>query len=526
MRQSPLTAAARGRSCLASVPLVNTGRVVVGGVLCLVGAACAVQADPVVVRTSAVATTSTTVAQSVEAGSSDGEPAPDEARPPDRPDLALTPSRSLTSGDERFPQLGSADIDVAQYDVVIDYDPARRFLNGSVTVTGAVIEPTDQLSLDVAGPQIERVRSGGIEVEFSVVDRDLVVELGEVLPPGTQFSLTVDYSLEVIEQFYFRGGVGLFPTERGLWSVNEPDGASTWLPVNDHPTDKAAWMFRVTVPTGSTAVANGELLSVSENATTTTWVWDQTEPMASYLVLLLVGNYELVDDGVSVSGVELDHAVLRSHRETLDEHLVTTRDQLEYFESLFGPYPFDRYGLAIADSSPGLAMETQGLSLFSADDLATAPVVWQQAVLAHELAHQWFGDAVSPATWNDIWLNEGFATYAQWLWLDQIDMVDLDESADRALRSLPTSGWPLAEPDEMFGTVTYNGGATVLHALRLTVGDEAFFSGLRDWVSTYLDGSATTADFQTVIERSAGVDLDRFFDVWVYAESIPRQLPE
>jgi aminopeptidase N len=247
--------------------------------------------------------------------------------------------------------------------------------------------------------------------------------------------------------------------------------------------------------------------------------------MAPYLITLLIGDYELIDDGTTDGGVDLVHAVLRSRSETLDPYLDATRRQLAFFEDIFGPYPFDRYGVAITDSIPGLAMETQGLSLFSSGDLDGTLGPTQHSFLAHEIAHQWFGDAVSPARWNDIWLNEGFATYAEWLWMEEVGFGDVDQRAEVNVNGLPRSGWPLAEPDDLFSTVTYQGGATVLHALRLTVGDDSFFAGMRSWVATYLDGAATTADFQAVMEASSGIDLEQFFDAWVYAEAIPSQLP-
>ena len=146
-------------------------------------------------------------------------------------------------------------------------------------------------------------------------------------------------------------------------------------------------------------------------------------------------------------------------------------------------------------------------------------------LLAHELAHQWFGNAVSPARWDDIWLNEGFATYAQWLWLEEIDMVSLEAVVERTLRFLPRDGWPLSAPSELFGPVSYEGGAVALHALRLTVGDDAFFEGLRGWVAANLDDSATTDDFEAVMEATSGEELDDFFDTWVHADEIPRRLP-
>ncbi len=430
---------------------------------------------------------------------------------------------SRTAGDQRFPGLGSDSIDVDHYDVTLAYETDRRSLSSTVTVTGTLLADLDQITLDSNGPEIEAVRSDGAVADFTVEGRELVIDLGASRNRGDGFTVSVDSTLEVVDQNFYAGDAGLFPTDAGLWSVNEPDGVSTWLPVSDHPSDKATWTFHITVPADLTAVANGELTAIGPGSEVSTFTWDQNEPMASYLVLLLVGDYELVDDGVSDSGVELDHAVLRSDRDDLDAYLTVTRDQMRFFESLFGPYPFERYGLAITDSIGGLAMETQGLSLFSSHELDGSLGPVQQAFLAHELAHQWFGNAVSPASWNDIWLNEGFATYAQWLWFDEAGLGDIERTAQRTLAGLPATGWPLSEPDELFGTVVYDGGAVTLHALRRTVGDDAFFEGLRAWVVRYRDGSATTADFQAVMEDISGIDLDAFVADWVEADSIPSE---
>ena len=522
---SDVAAAASGGLGLGSVSPVRVAKSVIGCVLCVVSAGCTPAADPVAVRSSLTpALPGPTVGDDSGEGT-DPESVPEPAGSTDSVDPSVTPSRSVTAGDQRFPALGSADIDVAHYDVTLDIDADQRSLSGMVVIDGTFVHATDQVALDIDGPEIRRVSSGATELLYSVVDRDLVVALGEVRPVGSEFSLTVEYSVKISNQSFFGGGLGLFPTDDGLWSLNEPDGASRWLPISDHPTDKATWTFEVAVPAGLTAVSNGELIESTSGPDSTTWTWTQSEPMASYLVLLLVGDYELVDDGVSPSGVDLDHAVLRSDRQALDAYLTVTRDQLEFYEAVFGPFPFDRYGLAIADSVGGLAMETQGLSMFSRADLNGELDPWQHAFLAHEIAHQWFGDAVSPGSWNDIWLNEGFATYAQWMWFDEMGFEDIDDAAERTLEGLPDWGWPLAEPDEMFGAVTYDGGATAVHALRLTVGDEAFLSGLRAWITTHLDDSATTADLQVTMEQASGVDLTDFFETWIYAATIPSTLP-
>jgi aminopeptidase N len=468
-----------------------------------------------------------TAGDSAEVAPGDGVPSTTTA-PLDGEDAtepAPTVSRSTSAGDPRFPELGSADLDVGHYDVEIEYDPASRSVSGHVLVSGTITTVTDRVALDADGLAVSSATIDGQDVPFTHDDDELILELTGPVAAGTAFEIDVGYVVDVADQNFLAGGAGLFPTRDGLWSINEPDGASTWLPVNDHPTDKAAWTFAVTVPAGTTAVANGRLSRTEERSATTTWIWEQEEPMASYLITLLIGDYVLVDGGVSPSGVDLQHAVLRGGEAALDAYGPITEDQLEFFEGLFGPYPLDRYGLALADSFPGLAMETQGLSLFSADDLDGSLGLLQHLLLAHELAHQWFGNAVSPATWDDIWLNEGFATYAQWLWLDEVGLIELERHARVALGGLPAWGWPLSAPAELFGPVSYEGGATALHALRLTIGDDAFFEGLRTWVVTHLDGSAGTDQFQAVMEEAAGRSLADFFATWVHAEAIPDAYP-
>lgn len=464
---------------------------------------------------------------------------PTESSPPDE---APVLSRSTSVGDPRYPGLGSSDIDVDHYMIDIDFQPDHS-LCGSVTVTGRFLAATDQLAFDATELEVTEVELGTKEPDssagtgvnatapatFELAARELIIGLDEPVAVGTIFETIISFCDEVEWKGNFGTSAGLFPTETGVWSVNEPDGVSTWMPVSDHPTDKATWTFRVTVPEGMTAISNGAFVG-SESVTSgrsgdaaTTWSWDQAEPMAPYLITMLIGEYTLVDQGESDTGVTLDHAVLTSDTEVLEPYLDVTNEQLTFFGDLFGPYPFDRYGLAITDSIGGLAMETQGLSLFSVDDLDGSLGYFQHLLLAHELAHQWFGDAVSPATWNDIWLNEGFATYGEWLWLDHVGLQSIDEAAQSALGGLPDG--PVYEPDDLFGSAVYQGGAAALHAIRRTIGDDAFFVGLRTWVSTHLDGSASTEQFQTVIEAVSGIDLDDVFDEWVYSRSQPSAYP-
>jgi aminopeptidase N len=247
--------------------------------------------------------------------------------------------------------------------------------------------------------------------------------------------------------------------------------------------------------------------------------------MATYLIQLLTGDYELVD-GAGPNGLPLLSAVLHSDRERMQAYLDTIDDQVDYFDDFFGAYPLDRYGIAIADSHPGLAMESMERSQFSREDFASGRLEYvQQRFLSHELAHQWFGDAVSPARWGDIWLNEAFATYGEWMWIDHVALQSIDNSASAGLAA--RQPWSSASPtaEQMFQFNSYDGGAVILHALRKTIGDELFFKVLQRWVIENNGSSRTTRDFIELATRVAGRDLTDFFSTWLFADILPTTFP-
>ena len=201
-------------------------------------------------------------------------------------------------------------------------------------------------------------------------------------------------------------------------------------------------------------------------------------------------------------------------------------DQVDFFDDYFGTYPLDRYGIAITDSHPGLAMESMGRSQFSREDFSSGRLEYvQQRFLSHELAHQWFGDAVSPARWGDVWLNESFATYGEWMWLEHVGLQSIENSASAGLAA--REHWSTASPsaEQMFQFNSYDGGAVILHALRKTIGDDQFFALLQTWVTENNGSSRTTHDFIELADRVAGRDLTEFFSTWLYADTLPNRFP-
>jgi aminopeptidase N len=249
--------------------------------------------------------------------------------------------------------------------------------------------------------------------------------------------------------------------------------------------------------------------------------------MATYMVQLLIGDYAIVDGG-RAGATTLTNVALRDDVARMRPYFDRTAEQIAYFEGLFGPFPFDHYGLAFAPSVGGVAMEMLGRSMFSRQDFGGSVDDRTEMFQSHELTHQWFGDAVTPARWEDLWLNESFATYGQWLWLDHTGRLDLEATAEQVLAARQGGGDPTGRPssaDQLFGFDRYDGGAVVLHALRHELGDDAFFTLLQRWVAQYGGTSRTTADFVALAEEVAGRDLTTFFDEWLYASALPPAFP-
>lgn len=248
------------------------------------------------------------------------------------------------------------------------------------------------------------------------------------------------------------------------------------------------------------------------------------DPMATYLATVVIGEFDIVNDDLASldAGIPIRHVLPRGTTIADWPGLQRQGEMLSFLAELFGPYPFDNYGIAIVDGFQN-ALENQTLSIFG--KRFTDPQFFER-ILIHELAHQWFGNSVSTALWRDIWLNEGFASYAEWLWLERErdrDFLETNIENERAFfveSGARPPGDPLAT--DLFNQSVYRVGAMTLHALRLTVGDESFFKILQTYHVQFKGGTATTGDFVDVAETVSGMDLRELFDSWLFAHEIPR----
>jgi aminopeptidase N len=302
--------------------------------------------------------------------------------------------------------------------------------------------------------------------------------------------------------------------------VSEPGGAMTWYPVNNHPTDKATYTLRITVDKPNIVAANGVLVEEIDLGDRRTYVWEMAQPMASYLTTLVIGDFVRVEEP-GPDGVLIRHYFPPNTVEALTGIFANTDAMVAFYSDLIAPYPFEEYGVVMLPFPLSFALETQTLSIFSSE-------MAMEGVNAHELAHQWFGNAVTLAAWDQTWLNEGFATYLQRMWTEDALGRDLIDSGMRqyylGLEAFQTPPGSVMEAD-LFSEAVYERGAWVLHALRLEIGDELFREFLRTYYARFKDDVVTTADFIATANEVGGQDLTEFLNAWLYAEEIP-PIPE
>lgn len=451
------------------------------------------------------------------------------ALPTFKPETAIpTPTETPSIGadgldDAYYPQMGNGGYDALHYSLDLSVDVANNEISGSSTLNARTSEALSSFNLDLHGLEVSTVTVNAAPATFSRKNDELTITPAVPLEKNMEFTVVVMYSgrPESVADASFPGEtVGWFG-DAGIYVVSEAAGAMSWYPVNNHPLDKASYTFRITAPKQYRVAANGLLKSEVVNGKMKTSVWEETHPMASYLAILAIGNYRLVTEP-GPGGLPIRNYFPPDAGGDVTGAFIHTNDMLAYYSQVFGPYPFDAYGVVVVPLEFGYPLETQTLSVFAID-------MADELTAAHELAHQWFGNSVSLKSWKDIWLNEGFATYAEALWVEHTQGKTAGDQYMQAIyRDAKARG--MAAPTDpsiknLFDDFVYDRGGCVLYALRLQVGDEIFFKILSEYYARYKYANANTDDFLAVAEAVSGQDLQSFFDAWLYSAEIP-DLPQ
>ncbi|MFI5619912.1 M1 family metallopeptidase [Streptomyces sp. NPDC051567] len=442
----------------------------------------------------------------------------------------LPPPTPLGLGDRLFPELGNPGYDVLSYDLSFTYKDNRTPLDAVTVIAARSLEPLERINLDFTHGTVASAEVNGEPARFESAGEDLVLTPARAVASGAPLHITVRHTSDP------RGAAdgGWVPTEDGLAMANQADAAHRVFPGNDHPSDKAFFTFRITAPEGLTAVANGVPAAPAlRRGAATTWTYRTVHPMATELAQVSIGHSAVVHR-TGPHGLPLRDVVPAADRERLEPWLKKTPGHVAWMEERVGRYPFENYGVLIARAKTGFELETQTLSLFE-NALFSGPGYpewYVESVMVHELAHQWFGDSVTPRTWSDLWLNEGHATWYEALYADGLGKYSLERRMREAYQRSDqwrAAGGPPAAPKPappgekvgLFRPVVYDGSALILYALRQEIGVQAFDRVERRWVAEHRDATAGTADFVRLASQEAGRDLGAFLEPWLYGTTTP-----
>jgi aminopeptidase N len=428
---------------------------------------------------------------------------------------------SAGKGDPFFPKAGNGGYEVDHYNLGLFFRPSTDHLRAKERIRATAHKALRRFDLDLRGLNVSRLRVNGSRAHFERHGQELVVSPRHVLAAGQMFHVAVAYAGKPKATTDPDGSLdGWIRTGDGAFVVGEPQGSPTWFACNDYPTDKATYRFRVKVPNGLQAVANGRLEGKTIGNRNTTFLWRERHPISTYLTTVTTGHFDIVRSRTK-NGIPIYDAIDPQESQA-GKTLRKIPMIIGIFSREFGPYPFESVG-AIVDHAPrvGYALET-----------ATKPVFDRHPstqTLAHELSHQWFGDDVTLRSWPNIWLNEGFATFSQWLYREKTGGASVHHTF-RHLYRIPASDthfWNppprrVGRPRNLFDGSVYDRGGMTLQALRAKIGDHDFFRTLHRWVSVHAYSSGSTGQFERLAHHVSGMHLHHFFRVWLFQRGKPR----
>jgi len=425
--------------------------------------------------------------------------------------------------DRYVPGSGNSGYSTRHYDLVLTYRMGSNRLEGVAHIDAVATEQIDRLSLDLAGLKVSKVQVDGHRVaKFGVRGHKLQIRLARPIARGDRFGIDVTYSGNPRPVRSRWGDVGWEELTEGVIVAGQPNGAASWFPCNDHPSDKASYRISVTTDSPYMVISNGALSDRRTRASMTTWVFVHPQPMATYLATVQIGRYEMVE--IATKPVRQRAALPHSLKAGFATDFGRQTRMMACFTELFGRYPFDAYTVVVVDDPLEIPLEAQGLSIFGSNHVDG--IRTHERLVAHELAHQWFGNSLTVAAWQHIWLNEGFACYAEWLWSEEAGGPPADRLADRYWRRLADSPQDIVladpGPELMFDDRVYKRGALALHALRRETGDDDFFDLIRGWAKANRHATVTTAMFVDHVTAECGAAAAKLLKAWLFERELPR----
>ncbi|MEU4338626.1 M1 family metallopeptidase [Micromonospora lupini] len=429
--------------------------------------------------------------------------------------------RSTPVVDPLYPKRGTDAVDVLHYGLDLSWSPPKHTLTGTATLHILPLRDAATVTLDFKPYALDAVTVDGTAAQGRVAAEKLVVDT----------PVKADVPVTLVVRYHGKPSTTPWPTKRGdshplgltvdpeggVWTMQEPFGAFTWYPANDHPSDEALYDIAVTVPTGWSGIASGTPVGHDGN----TFRYRSTVPVASYLTTLAVGRYKKAT-ATGPRGIPVTYWYRPDDAKYLPV-LKKTPQMLDWLEKKFGPYPFDSAGAVMVDSIS--AMETQQMVTLGSGMAERGETTLHRNLL-HEYAHQWFGDAVTLTDWRDLWLNEGWALYAQQLYsrdtfgVAQAELVRSSRELDAAYRKQ----WgPAGDPDpaEFGSTNVYVSGAAMLRQLHQALGDERFFDLARGWIQENLHTQQDRASFTAYVNKKTGHDFTALIAAWLDSPTTP-----
>lgn len=437
----------------------------------------------------------------------------------------LTPLRGAPGlNDPVYPLAGNGGYTVDRYDVALAWNPETGVVDGDTTVHMTVLEPLAAFNLDYSGPEIATVTVAGRQATWSREDHELKIDVpvSGGLRIGEAVDVRVVYrGVPATLTHPVLGEIGWLPLDDGAVTASMPDATRAWMPVNGHPSDKAIFAFRLSVPEPYVAVAPGRPGEVEERNGSRTFAFETVEPIRPDAAFVAFGRlHPLEQEGPGAAGTRLQVWVDDAVTPEQEARLANLGSLIDDEEADFGPFPFEETAVvAIAAGAPA--------SLSAQPWLALTPATLEDPPrLAHQLALQWWGGSVTPETWGDIWLQEGLATYAEVLW------VEAEEGREAALALLEQWDTTLRQEEEaspaesgtpamLFDRTTGLRGALIAHALRQQLGDGPFLRVLRTFNERFGHDVASVTSFIAVAQELSGQDLGPWQAEWLSATTLP-----